>query len=63
MQDNTLLTVCTKKRSLTQSFLLPTVDTKFFLKKLGRDDSHGVYQKTSIKTELFILLTIDTIFF
>ena len=63
MQDNTLLTVCTKKLLLTQSLLLPTVDTKFFLKKSGRDDSHGVYQKASIKTELFILLTMDTTFF
>ena len=63
MQDNTLLTVCTKKLLLTQSFLLPTVDTKCFLKKSERDDSHGVYQKTSIKTEWFILLTLYKFFF
>ena len=61
MQDNTLLTVCTKKLLLTQSFLLLTVDTKFFLEKSGREDSHRVYQKTSIKTDLFIILTLDTI--
>ena len=62
MQDNTLLTLCTKKLLLTQSFSLPTMETKFFLKNSGRDDSYGVYQKTSIKTELFILLTLDTCF-
>ena len=63
MQDNTLLTVRTKKLSLTHSFLMSMVDTNFSLKKSGRDVSHGVYQKTSIKTELFILLTLDLFFF
>ena len=61
MQNNTLLTVFNKKLLLTQSFLLPMVNTKFFLEKSGQDDSHRVYQKTSIKTKLFMLLTLDTI--
>ena len=30
--------------------------------KAGRDVSHGVYQKTSIKTELFIRPNLDTTF-
>ena len=63
MQDNTLLTVWTKKLLLTQSFLLPTVDTNYFPEKVRTRRFSRSVPKTSMKTELFILLTLDKNFF
>ena len=54
--------MCSENLLLKLSFFHYSVWIHFFDKKSGRDVSHGVYQKTSIKTELFILLTLDTIF-